>query len=793
MAGVTFWGLLTPEPCICATCAVLTAGVAMGIAVIGVNYWVTTRELMKLKAEVANLKTECKELKTDIKDMKSNFKELKTEFKELRKDVKQDTAEMKRDIEVLMSAPGERLQLLRVKRRRCDAVAETFVVQLVHAFGPLTKRMRPDQLLLHQIESNLHLEENADSESLDVASANPEHQAAPSEHSLQVCRNAGRRFVRIATLTQEALQSCSAAKLKQLISDVAAVKPPRPAAKRSDTGSHLMPSGVAATTAGAVSATAGVALPADMLTSNQVAEADRLSQSGLLQAAATGRLARPQHVPAAAALSTASVTLPSPPPTPTPGQPPSLDAVTSHSSATTVATGPTSRAWPRIRRVVRPGGAGPTPSPAAAPPPHSSTAQHPIQGPGTVPTLRYLQVRPRPALPCGPQAPLDSLAAGQVRAETCACPSQAWVPSPSALQDHTAPDQAGDPLLDTALFRLIDVIASSTQAGGEAGGAMRMAGASAPGHGKGSGAGVGEAAVVQRDASLMRPSGQQQAQPAEERERREHSVYLDMTHQQECASISPGGMAAEDDLSLDSDEAYVFDMYVAMEEDGVAAGSQEGAADCPVIEVADSDDEFYWTWREAGGGSKLGSEHDSEDSNAESFYANSYPDEDADWDEDASGEDSGTHRWTCCADDEEFDADAYDSGAEAKLEGKSQQEKTRAAARSAEFPEGCIRQGCIGKGVRAHRGHGDHSCAQDAKEGRAARPACGGAAAMAGAGPGAEAVQRSNGEAGSSSQERQLLADQATTNSITNVLVGSVLEKKYAYCRGCRLYRVHRT
>ncbi|KAL6757526.1 hypothetical protein V8C86DRAFT_1661687 [Haematococcus lacustris] len=293
-----------------------------------------------------------------------------------------------------MGATGERLQLLRVKRRRCDAVAEAFVVQLVHAFGPLTKRMRPDQLLLHQIESNLHLEEKADSESLDVASANPEHQAAPSEHSLQVCRNAGRRFVRIATLTQEALQSCSVAKLKQLISDVAAVKPPRPAAKRSDTGSHLI----------------------------------------------------------------------------------------------------------------------------------------------------------------------------------------------------------------------------------------------------------------------------------------------------------PGGRAAEDDLSLNSDdEAYVFDMYVAMEEDGVAAGSQEGAADCPVIEVADSDDEFYWTWREAGGGSKLGSEHDSEDSNAESFYANSYPDEDADWDEDASGEDSGTHRWTCCADDEEFDADAYDSGAEAKLEGKSQQEKTRAAARS--FLRAALRRG----------------------------------------------------------------------------------------------------
>ncbi|KAJ9524104.1 hypothetical protein QJQ45_022538, partial [Haematococcus lacustris] len=429
----------------------------------------------------------------------------------------------------LMSAPGERLQLLRVKRRRCDAVAETFVVQLVHAPGPLTKRMRPDQLLLHQIESSLHLEEKAESESVDVASANPEHQEAPSEHSMQVCRNPGRRFVRIATLTQEALQSCSAAKLKQLISDAATVKPPGPTAKRSSTGTNLMPSGVATATAGAVSATASVALAANTLTSNQVAEADRLSQSGLLQAAATGRLARPEPVPAATALSTASVTLPSPPRTPTPGQPASLDAVTSHSSATTVATGPISGAWPRIRRVVRPGGAGPTPSPAAAaPPPHTSAAQHPIQGPATVPTLRYLQVRSRPALPCGPQAPLDSLAAGQVRAETCACPSQAWVPSPSALQDHTAPDQAGDPLLDTTLFRLIDVIASSTQAGGEAGGAMRMAGASAPGHGKGSGAGVGEAAVVQRDASLMRPAGQQQAQPAEELERREHSVYLDM-------------------------------------------------------------------------------------------------------------------------------------------------------------------------------------------------------------------------------------------------------------------------
>jgi hypothetical protein len=55
--------------------------------------------------------------------------------------------------------------------------------------------------------------------------------------------------------------------------------------------------------------------------------------------------------------------------------------------------------------------------------------------------------------------------------------------------------------------------------------------------------------------------------------------------------------------------------------------------------VADSDDEFYWAWQEAGSmwevpGAQRGMmpgwggiDHDSEDSNAESYWGNSYPDE----------------------------------------------------------------------------------------------------------------------------------------------------------------------
>ncbi|GFR51533.1 hypothetical protein Agub_g13950, partial [Astrephomene gubernaculifera] len=99
---------------------------------------------------------------------------------------------------------------------------------------------------------------------------------------------------------------------------------------------------------------------------------------------------------------------------------------------------------------------------------------------------------------------------------------------------------------------------------------------------------------------------------------------------------------------------FVYDVYVPvpdeMEEDGGngggAAGGGAGAAageeelwpweeapegedwTVPVIEVAEEDDEFFWGGQleaEAAQRAAEAEEHDSEDSNAESYYANSYP------------------------------------------------------------------------------------------------------------------------------------------------------------------------
>lgn len=48
-------------------------------------------------------------------------------------------------------------------------------------------------------------------------------------------------------------------------------------------------------------------------------------------------------------------------------------------------------------------------------------------------------------------------------------------------------------------------------------------------------------------------------------------------------------------------------------------------------QVAESDDEFFWAWQDTGSmwaAGAGGMDHDSEDSNAESYFGNSYPDED---------------------------------------------------------------------------------------------------------------------------------------------------------------------
>ncbi|KAL6760652.1 hypothetical protein V8C86DRAFT_2433423 [Haematococcus lacustris] len=64
------------------------AGVAAGLAIVGISHWVTTTELSKLDKKMHELKTEFEEYKKDVK----------TESRELRKDVKTELKELRQDV-----------------------------------------------------------------------------------------------------------------------------------------------------------------------------------------------------------------------------------------------------------------------------------------------------------------------------------------------------------------------------------------------------------------------------------------------------------------------------------------------------------------------------------------------------------------------------------------------------------------------------------------------------------------------------------------------------------------------
>ncbi|GLI64154.1 hypothetical protein VaNZ11_007339 [Volvox africanus] len=110
---------------------------------------------------------------------------------------------------------------------------------------------------------------------------------------------------------------------------------------------------------------------------------------------------------------------------------------------------------------------------------------------------------------------------------------------------------------------------------------------------------------------------------------------------------------AECQMSDDGD-GFVYDVYVpvfdnaegGMEEDMWPWLDAPSAVDLavPVIEVAENDDEIFWAGQ-LGVETAAAEEHDSEDSNAESYYANSYPDEESSY-----GNDGGSG-----GDDDELD------------------------------------------------------------------------------------------------------------------------------------------
>eukprot|EP00798_Chlamydomonas_sp_ICE-L_P004890 gene4890-34656_t len=147
------------------------------------------------------------------------------------------------------------------------------------------------------------------------------------------------------------------------------------------------------------------------------------------------------------------------------------------------------------------------------------------------------------------------------------------------------------------------------------------------------------------------------------------------------------GSCPEASAEQSDDEDFVYDVYVPVD-DLDAGGTEQDTImkdwDIPVVEVEEEyDDGGFWDLDPDLLAALAAVDHDSEDSNAESFYANSYPDDDnnfgvgySDSDED-DDEDAGWRRgrWQ----DEEYDLTQQDSDGEepgslADLEKKAQKE-----------------------------------------------------------------------------------------------------------------------
>lgn len=107
------------------------------------------------------------------------------------------------------------------------------------------------------------------------------------------------------------------------------------------------------------------------------------------------------------------------------------------------------------------------------------------------------------------------------------------------------------------------------------------------------------------------------------------------------AVMDVASSTSSSDQEEEDEGQFVYDVYMPIDEDdgdGVDVGGAS-SGDVPVIEVCEEEDEDAW-WMQPDD-EAMNSDHDSEDSNAESFYANSYPDEDEDGDTDEDDEDGG--------------------------------------------------------------------------------------------------------------------------------------------------------
>lgn len=112
--------------------------------------------------------------------------------------------------------------------------------------------------------------------------------------------------------------------------------------------------------------------------------------------------------------------------------------------------------------------------------------------------------------------------------------------------------------------------------------------------------------------------------------------YLEREAREKLAAFSlPPYHGADLSHQHDGGDCLMYDVYVpeaeAMEEGPV--GASGSSVLYPSVDVCDADCDLYWEGGEVDEGS-----HDSEDSNAESYYANSYPDEEEDREDTSSFE-----------------------------------------------------------------------------------------------------------------------------------------------------------
>lgn len=77
----------------------VTVGFSMGSAIIGVDYWLTNKELSKLDKKVGELQ---QGVSTDLSKLDKKFGELQQEVKDLKQEMKHDIAELQKGMYSLL-------------------------------------------------------------------------------------------------------------------------------------------------------------------------------------------------------------------------------------------------------------------------------------------------------------------------------------------------------------------------------------------------------------------------------------------------------------------------------------------------------------------------------------------------------------------------------------------------------------------------------------------------------------------------------------------------------------------